>query len=214
MFEILDLKKYYDNTKGFDWKSYLRDNNQESIATYALFNDEQKDTMAKEYMPEYVMQANYLTCDFPYNPRAIWAAIVDLNVDDITDIYREIGIITMRDDPNDMSKSSNSALVLLPKNLDKTFIKYPNVSCVEQLSHLNISCIHRESIKLLYGGPKNVITKNYPHLIKGDSLDLLENKIRLDMSFLFQILSTCIDLASSPVSYLLSIIYLIMEKIK
>lgn len=152
-------------------------------------------------MPDFIAQQNYLTCDFPYNPRTIWASIIDLNVDDITDIYREIGIITNRDDLNDKMKPSNSALVLLPKILEKNFIKYPNVSCVESLSHLNISCIHRENIRLLYGGSKNVITKNYPHLIKGDSLDLIENKIKLDSLYLFQILSTCVDLANSPVSF-------------
>ena len=157
-------------------------------------------------MPDFIMKSNFLSCDNPFNLRTIWASLTDLNVDDITEIYREIGIISVREDANE--KLSKSALVLLPKTIEKEFIKFPNVSCVENLSNLNVSCIHRENIKLLYGGPKNFISKSYPHLIKGDSLDLIDNKIKLDATLLIEIMSTCIDFANSPVNFIYLLCYL------
>jgi len=201
-FKILDIRSYLSSTTGFDWKNCLRDFNGffGTLASFDLFdNFEQKDNMPKDYMPDFIAKKNYLSCDNPYNPRSIWASLLDLNVDDITEIYREIGIITMREEMSD-SYAPKSALVLLPKKIKKDFIKQPNVSCIETLSCLNISCTHRENIRLVYGGPKNVISKSYPHLIKGDSLDLVENKIKLEVNQLIEILSTSIDLANSSVN--------------
>lgn len=179
-------------------KSYLNDGF--TLAPFDLFDQEQKDNMPKTYMPEFIMKENYLSCDNPYNPRSIWASLQDLNVDDITEIYRELGIITIREETSE-SRVHKSSMVLMPKEIKKDFIKQPNVSCIESLSCLNVSCIHRENIRLLYGGPKNVISKSYPHLILGDSLNLVENNIKLDGCHLLEILTTCIDLANSSVCY-------------
>jgi hypothetical protein len=125
-------------------------------------------------------------------------SIKQLNVEDITDIYRDIGIITARDDIAQQLKLASTALVLLPKNLEKNFVQYPNINTVESLCNLNISCIHREDIKLLFGA-KNYIYKNYPHLIQGESLDLISRKIKLETKHLLIIMSTCLDLGNSPV---------------
>jgi hypothetical protein len=154
--------------------------------------------MDKEFFPDFIMQSNYLNCNHVYNPRCIWTSIKQLNVEDITDVYRDIGIITARDDMTQQLQLASTALVLLPKNLEKNFAKYSNINTVESLSSLNISCIHREDIKLLFG-TKNYIYKNYPHLIQGESLDLISKKIKLETKHLLIIMSTCLDLGNSPV---------------
>ncbi len=161
--------------------------------------------MKKEYYPDFIPMESSLTCDYPYNPRYIWSSLRQLNLDDITEFYNESKITqSTSEEINDTetSKSQLSALVLLPKLIDINFINYPNVNNLNNISNLNVSCIHREEISLFYG-IKSFISINFPHLLLGKDIDLINDNIKLDQTHLINIMCTCLDLSMSPVTILI-----------
>jgi hypothetical protein len=160
--------------------------------------------MKKQYYPDFIPLESNLSCDFPYNPRYIWSSMRKLNLEDITEFYNETKITSTNEEltgKNNETPNSllTGALVLLPKLIDKNFINYSNVNYLDNLSNLNVSCIHREEISLFYG-IRSFISINFPHLLLGKSIDLLNDNIRLEPMYLINIMCTCLDLSMSPVS--------------
>jgi hypothetical protein len=164
--------------------------------------------MKKEYYPDFIPMESNLSCDYPHNPRYIWSSMRQLNLDDITEFYNETKIMSTNEEQDENSSTDSSksllssALVLLPKLIDNDFINYPNVNYLNNISNLNVSCIHREEIPLFYG-IKSFISINFPHLLLGKSIDLLNENIKLDPMNLINIMCTCLDLSMSPVSCLI-----------
>ncbi len=103
------------------------------MAGHELFNSEQLNEMPETDLGSCVAPSkSFLSCNFKYNPRFSWTALKKLTMDDMTDIFREIGIISNHEDLIDRYSIVNkSAMVLLPKRIDKEFIFYPNVKCVK-----------------------------------------------------------------------------------
>ena len=195
-----NLKKYELN-KQFSWLDFFKQNEHHYPASFSLFTNEQKNGMSKLFFPELQsLKNNYLNCNFKYNPRYVWSSLKQLTIDDLTDIYRETGIITIRDDPERKSKIHPSGLVLLPEEINEKFIHYPNIIRIQNVSNLNVSCTHREDIKLNIG-TKTFISNSYPHLLKGNPFDLLKNETQLFFKHLFIIMCTSLDLCNSTVSF-------------
>lgn len=122
-----------DEQKRFSWQKFFEQNASSLIAGHKLFNAEQLNEMPEEAVVSCVAPSkNLLTCNFKYNPRYSWTALEQLNMDDMSEIYREIGIISNHEDMVDRySKVTKSAMVLMPKTIDKDFIFYPNVKNVK-----------------------------------------------------------------------------------
>ena len=196
------LQKFYSSI--FDWNEIF--NKEESAQfslpiAFSMFSDNQLDGMSLSYFPKLNEKrpGSHLQCDFPLNPRFVWSTVHKLNENDITSIYRETGIIKFHDDAKKKVKLASSALVLLPKNIDSNFIEYPNVNSVHNLCNLNVTCTHREEIKILVG-EGYFMSINYPHLIQNDCLNLIDKNLRLNMRNLIDIMLTCLDLGNSPVN--------------
>ena len=188
----------------FCWYSFFKHNAMARAAPLDLFNVEQKNIMSFERTnePEYfVPHPEFLSCNFKYNPRYAWSSLKSLVADDISEIYREIGIIKVRSE-NKLEKKStkkSASLVLLPKTIQKSFLTYPNISSVGDMTHLHVTCTHREDVKL-YIGYKNMITNRFPHLLEGDAYDLVSNNTKLDMIRLIVIMCTSLDISNSMVN--------------
>ena len=182
-------------------------------APYELFTDEQKCDMPISYFPS--SKADYyLSCEHKLNARFVWTALRQMTNENLAKIYRGTGIISsqvisaegINNIDSDLTTVPNSdrllgsALVLLPNNFDSmfSFNNYPNVSHLCCLNNLNISCIHREEIKLFIG-LNNFMSYTYPHLLVGDSLDLQKGLVRLSYLHLYVIMCTCLDLSNSTV---------------
>lgn len=122
-----------DEHKRFSWPKCLAQNGSLLVAGHRLFNAEQLNGMPEEAVVSCVAPTkNLLTCNFKYNPRFSWTALEQLTMDDMSEIYREVGIISNHEDLLDRySKVSKSAMVLMPKLIDKDFIFYPNVKSVK-----------------------------------------------------------------------------------
>jgi hypothetical protein len=181
----------------FNWEMFFNRNANASPAPFDIFNKEQLDGMNRQFYPSSFETPNYLSCDFTYNPRFIWNSLKNLSSNDISNIYRKIGIIK-----KELNKEADlkmpSALVLMPKLMESNFFKYPNMISTHLISNLNVSCVHREEIKMIFD-VKVLISNNYPHLLQTESLDLLENKIKLEPIFIFIILCSSFDLSNTQV---------------
>jgi hypothetical protein len=192
-----------------------------SIAPFELFTSEQRSEMPIEQSfnsPVVPCGENYMTCDCAYNPRYIWSSLRKLNSEDISYVYEASGLINNKVNSVSTAGSSvsvttlpgggsgegvaqwaSSALVLLPAKIDLRFIQFPNVNFSENLANLNIACVHREYIELFIG-LNNFLPINYPHLIQSKSLNLLDNKLKLDLKYMLNIMFTSLDLSNSLVS--------------
>lgn len=196
-----------------DWDDFFKKETDRAPAPYELFTDEQKEGMPISYFP--TSKADYyLSCEHRLNARFVWAALKQMTNENLAKIYRGTGIISsqvissegINSIDNDIPAATNSdrllgtALVLLPNNFDSmfSFNNYPNVCHLSCLNNLNISCIHREEIKLFIG-LNNFMSYTYPHLLVGDSLDLQKERIRLSHLHLYVIMCTCLDLSNSTV---------------
>jgi hypothetical protein len=191
----------------FDWAFFFNKKEMQSAlpVAFGLFTDRQTDGMSFGFYPDPAhlnrsQQCENLTCTLIYNPRFIWSNLRKLSDNDITSIYRETGIIAFRDDAKKQFKLAPSALVLLPKQIDPSFVAYPNVNFIRNLSNLNVTCTHREEIKILVGDAGYFMSINYPHLIHADCLDLVEQHLKLEMNYLIDIFVTCYDLGNSLVN--------------
>jgi hypothetical protein len=183
----------------FNWESFFKRNTNVCPAPFEIFNQDQLDGMDKQHHPSNFRIPNFLSCDFSYNPRFIWNSLKNLNSNDISNIYRRIGIIK-----KELSKETDlkmpSALVLMPKLMESSFFKYPNMISTHMISNLNVSCVHREEIKMIFD-VKVLISNNYPHLLQAESLDLLDKRIKLEPIFMFIILCSSFDLSNSQVKF-------------
>ena len=189
----------YESLKCFSWQDFFKANESCSPAAYSLFTSEQKNGMSKLFFPEVAsLKNNFLNCSFKYNPRYVWSTLRQLSIDDLTDIYRETRIITVRDDPELKSKMASSGLVLLPDDIGESFIQYPCISYVKHVANLNVTCTHREDIKLNID-TKASISNSYPHLLKGHGFNLIQKEARLHFKHLFLIMCTSLDLSNSTV---------------
>ena len=194
----------FESSKFFSWQDFFKLNESCSPAAFNLFTNDQKSGMSKLFFPEVSsLKNNYLTCSFKYNPRYAWASLKQLSMNDLTDIYRETRIITVRDDPELKSKVVSSGLVLLPDSINEKFIQYPCISYVKHVSILNVTCTHREDIKLNID-TKASISNSYPHLLKGDGFDLIQKEAQLHFKHLFLIMCTSLDLSNSTVCFLVN----------
>lgn len=144
---------------------------------------------------------NELSCDYPLNPRFIWSSLKQLSSDDISYVYESTGLIRSSASvaQNDASDSMSAGVVLLPSKINVAFIVFPNVSFLANLAKLNIACIHREYIELLAGAANNYISVDFPHLIRCESLNLIESKAKLDLKHILIAMFTCLDLSSFSV---------------
>jgi hypothetical protein len=193
-----------NENSNFDWDSFFNRKEMQSAlpVSFNLFCEEQTDGMTSAYSPKLTEKKStlgHLNCQLVYNPRFIWTNLRKLSENDVTSIYRETGIITFRDDTKKRFKLAPSALVLLPKQIDPNFVIYPNVNYINNLCNLNVTCTHREEIKILVGDG-HFMSINYPHLIQADCLDLIERKLKLNLRYLIDIFLTCYDLGYSLVS--------------
>lgn len=199
-FRIEESLKKYETNKLFSWIDYFKINENTFPAPFSLFTNDQRANMSKLVFPEIQsVKSNYLDCSFKFNPRYVWSSLKQLSIDDLTDIYRETGIITIRDDPERKSKIYSSGLILLPEEINQKFLLYPNISRAQNVANLNVTCTHREDIKLNIG-TKTFISNSYPHLIKGDSYNLIKTQSQLHFKHLFLIMCTSLDLSNSTVS--------------
>ena len=193
----------FESLKFFSWTEFFKVNESCSPAAFILFTSDQKNGMSKLFFPEISpLKNNYLTCSFKYNPRYVWSSLKQLSMDDLTEIYREARIITVRDDPELKSKVASSGLVLLPESINEKFIRYPCISYAKHVSNLNVTCTHREDIKLNID-TKTSISNSYPHLLKGDGFDLIQKEAQLHFKHLFLIMCTSLDLSNSTVCHYL-----------
>ena len=85
-----------------------------------------------------------------------------------------------------------------PKIIDNNFIRYPNTNTVFNICNFDVSCIHREEIKIL-NGIRNYLSNNFPHLIHGTCFNLLDHNCKLNVIYLVIIMITSLDLSMSPV---------------
>ena len=182
-----------------NWEKFFLDNENTFPAQFNLFSDEQRNGMIKVQFPQTQLKTNTLSCNFKYNPRFAWQALKQLSIDDITEIYKEIGVVNIREDLEKQQRAVTNSIVLLPRILDQTFALYPNITNVEQISNLNVICTHRDDIRLNIGS-KNFISNNYPHLLNGKTLDLIQENLRLDLKHIVVILCTSLDLNYSTVN--------------
>jgi hypothetical protein len=206
-FKIDSALKRYEFNAQFLWLDFFKQNESFYPACFNLFTSEQKNNMSKLFFPEVGSSSlsnkkNHLSCSFRYNPRYIWSNLKQLTVDDLTDIYRETGIITIRDDPSsERNNIYSSGLILLPQDLSnedqvQKFVHYPCISQFSNVSHLNVTCTHREDIKLNIG-TKTFISNSYPHLLNGQTFDLIKKEQQLTFKHLFIIMCTSLDLSQS-----------------
>lgn len=206
-FKVVDptIKKYLKDSL-FDWTHFFKDYPTYQAASFDTFTREQREEMSKIYYPEITQTYNYLSCDFMYNPRYIWSSLDVLSSDDLTNIYKNLGMIKQGDDAdNETQIVGLSAIVLLPKIINQNFIDVPNIKSVDCMSNLMVSCIHRENIKLFIGN-QSFININYPHLLEGKCLNLMEENIKLSLKYVIVLLCTCLDLRNSQVSCFLKLV--------
>lgn len=235
-----ELKKFLNQAK-FEWKLLLKDkitnnktmmtNSIYSAAPFEIFMNEQKDDMKKAtFYPEFEPVENYLSCDYPLNPRFVWSTLDQFSPDDISFVYEAIGLIrnrvnlsservsmstsrlspTNENEAKEASLSNSCALVLLPNKIDSLFVRFPSVNFVDFLINLNIACVHREYIELLIGS-NNYLYINYPHLVHSSSFNLIQNKFKLELRHLLNIMFTCLDLSYSPVRIYLYLCFLCVK---
>lgn len=159
---------------------------------------------------------NDLICNFIYNARYIWNLINKLSSIDMTDILNKIDCFKIL---NNEQKTSNEplllkklpAMVLLPKLIDENFIREPNLNSLQTNTYLQVSCIHREQIKLEgseldenkneLSSSDNIILITKPHILHGKCLQLGKNdNAQISYQHLYMILITCLDLEKSTVS--------------
>ncbi len=107
----------------------------------------------------------------------------------------------------DNSKFIPGSFVLMPNRIDKQFLSYPNITSIENVSHLNITCSHREDEKLYVANNNNFISTRFPHLLKCAPFDLVKNNSPLHLTNLIIILCTSLDMSSSLVSHFLQILF-------
>lgn len=199
-----NLVNYYRD--GFDWALYLKNVKPSSrvVVPFDLFSPEQRGDMTESDSIKLPPVEDRLSCDYPANPRFIWSSLKHLSSDDIASVYESNGLIKSSGGvSSDLNTSSSSGVVLLPEKLDLAFIKYPNVNFVSSMSKLNIACVHREYIDLMTGGGNNYLSISFPHLIKCESLNLVETKSKLNLKNVLMTMFTCLDLSKSIVSYLI-----------
>ncbi|CAF0782367.1 unnamed protein product [Brachionus calyciflorus] len=195
-FKVFDLvhSKYLQDSI-FNWNLYFKTNNYLESVSFDIFSQEQKEEMPRFYYAQTTfIVKNYLTCDFTYNPRYIWSSLEDLSSDDMTSIFQNLGMFKQVDDlVEEVTEETLSAIVLLPKKIDKNFISVPSIKSIDCISNLNASCIHRENIKLFIQN-QSFININYPHLLEGKCLDLIEENVRLSLKDIIILFCTCLDI--------------------
>lgn len=190
----------------FDWHRFFTDKQLALPVPFEVFVEEQRNGMSdkwtirdsrdKKRKMEY-----HLECDLPFNPRRVWSLVRKMNENDITDIYRQAGIIAFKGDAATNSEFESTAIVLFPTTVDSKFINYPNVATTMNLCNLNVSCTHRDEVKIMVGDGY-FICINYPHLIKEDSFNLVDKSVKLELRHLLNILVTSYDLGSSLVIFI------------
>lgn len=204
--------------KIFNWNLFFSTHDELVGAPFLLFDKKQTDGMDISFYPEHTPGENFLSCDYNLNPRFIWTTIKQLNQDAITEIYHELGIISPNRDmfneetklesdsslPNER-KIPPAALVILPESIENNFMKYPNLNSVNSMTALNVSCTHREEIRILIGSGQ-IVSNNYPHLIQTDSFNLIKNNVKLTLNQLLVIMCACFDLGTSTVSFMFKLL--------
>jgi hypothetical protein len=187
--------------QGFKWKTFLKDRPKNSPVPFDLFTSEQREGMLDKYFPTSESSPYHLSCVHKLNPRCVWQSISQFTIKDLTDIYRGTGIVdslvnlSSSESVGGGSSSSaairnendgaalKSAIVLLPENFEAMFSSenYPNVSQI-------------------FVGQNNFISYADPHLLVGDSFNLLKESVELDKFYLAVIMTTCLYFSSSTVS--------------
>lgn len=199
------LSIFFRDGKFFDWAKFLKSakNIGKSVAPRILFSREQCGDIKSSDLVEEPVE-NRLSCDYPLNPRFIWSSIKQLTSDDISFVYESTGLIrtsavALAAERQNDSIESSAGIVLLPAKIDSAFVRYPNVNSLSMVANLNIACLHREYIELLTRGGNNYLSINFPHLIRCDSLNLLDSKSKLNLKYILIVMLTCLDLSNSIV---------------
>lgn len=204
-FRVFDssLDKYLVDSV-FKWDLFVKKNSGCQIAPIEIFSHEQKEYMPNKYHARSKLDEGFLTCDFTYNPRFVWNSLHTLSSEDLTSIFQNLGIVKQTDEyeENECSVANLSALVLLPLNIDQNFVHTPYIKSIDYMSNLNVSCIHRENVKLFIDN-QSFININYPHLLQGEGFNLIKENTKLTLKYITILLCTCLDLKMSQVAFFL-----------
>ncbi len=125
-----EYSEFVDDSGEFSWSAFFTANKTSQAASFNLFNSEQKNGMAPtDFARSSHKTKSYLGCNFKYNPRYLWAQLDNLNMNDFSDVYRELGIIRAQQETGveRLLKISRAGLVLMPQKIDRNFVYYPSV---------------------------------------------------------------------------------------
>ena len=195
----------------FNWSEIFKKNPTSIPAPACLFTEQQHEGMCStkpllsKYFPASGNKPQYpLACKFLNNPRTIWQSIKNLTQNDLTEIFSKIGCFKILKEEVKKIEflTTIPPLVLLPMQIDEKFINHPSINYLSNDLIVQVSCLHREQIKLEGQTiEENTIITCLPHLLSSqNAISLKEKNLTIGFNYLSMLLITCLDLAKSKVS--------------